>query len=89
MAPYSRHRRLAYILILSTLWVLPRTAYARNEVLGEVQLQGAGKVEKDSGVWVDGQRTNALPERTADVIFRMAQRNGTRSGRNAAHTPTG
>jgi hypothetical protein len=62
MAPYSRQRRLAYILILATIWVLPPTAYARNEVLGEVQLQGAGKVEKDSGVWVDGQYLGYLKE---------------------------
>jgi hypothetical protein len=62
MSPYSRQRRLAYILILSTIWVLPRTAYARNEVLGEVQLQGAGKVERDSGVWVDGQYLGYLKE---------------------------
>jgi hypothetical protein len=53
---------LAYILILSMIWVLPPTAFARNEVLGEVQLQGAGKVEKDSGVWVDGQYLGYLKE---------------------------
>jgi hypothetical protein len=62
MAPYSQQRRLAYILILATIWVLAPTAYARNEVLGEVQLQGAGKVEKDSGVWVDGQYLGYLKE---------------------------
>jgi hypothetical protein len=55
MASYSRQRRWAYILILSTIWVLAPTSYARNEVLGEIQLEGAGKVAKDSGVWVDGQ----------------------------------
>ena len=62
MAPYSRQRRWAYILILSTIWVLVPTSYARNEVLGEIQLQGAGKVAKDSGVWVDGQYLGYLKE---------------------------
>jgi hypothetical protein len=28
---------------------------AENKILGEVELQGASKVEKSSGVWVDGQ----------------------------------
>lgn len=62
MALNSRHRRLAYVLILCTLWVLAPTSYARNEVLGEIQLEGAGKVEKDSGVWVDGQYVGYLKE---------------------------
>jgi len=62
MALYSRQRRLAYILILSTIWVLAPTSYARNEVLGEIQLQGVGKVAKDSGVWVDGQYLGYLKE---------------------------
>jgi hypothetical protein len=62
MALYSRHRRLAYVLLLCTLWVLVPTSYARNEVLGEIHLEGAGKVEKDSGVWVDGQYLGYLKE---------------------------
>ena len=62
MAPYSRQRRLAYILILCTIWVLAPTSFARNEVLGEVHLDGAGKVAKDSGVWVDGQYLGYLKE---------------------------
>jgi PEGA domain len=62
MALYSRHRPLAYVLILCTIWVLAPTSYARNEVLGEIHLEGAGKVEKDSGVWVDGQYLGYLKE---------------------------
>lgn len=34
----------------------------RNEVLGEVELTGATKVEKTSGVWVDGQYLGYLKE---------------------------
>ena len=33
-----------------------------NEVLGEIELVGATKVEKTSGVWVDGQYLGYLKE---------------------------
>jgi PEGA domain len=33
-----------------------------NQVLGEVELAGAGKIEKSSGVWVDGQYVGYLKE---------------------------
>ena len=33
-----------------------------NQVLGEVEFVGAGKVEKTSGVWVDGQYVGYLKE---------------------------
>jgi hypothetical protein len=33
-----------------------------NEVLGEIELVGAGRVEKTSGVWVDGQYLGYLKE---------------------------
>src|SRR5262245_33435388 len=36
--------------------------HADNQVLGEVQLQGASKVEKTSGVWIDGQYVGYLKE---------------------------
>ena len=42
--------------VLCTLVVLAGVSYAgNNEVLGEIHLKGATKVERDSGVWVDGQ----------------------------------
>jgi PEGA domain len=37
-------------------------AYAGNEVLGELQLEGATKVEKTSGVWIDGQYLGYVDE---------------------------
>ena len=37
-----------------------------NKALGEVELQGASKVEKDSGVWVDGQYVGYLKELHGD-----------------------
>src|SRR3989442_1698385 len=33
-----------------------------NEVLGEIELVGATKIEKTSGVWVDGQYLGYLKE---------------------------
>jgi len=38
------------------------TLYAGNDVLGEIELVGATKVEKASGVWVDGQYVGYLKE---------------------------
>lgn len=37
-------------------------AFAGNDVLGELQLEGASKVEKTSGVWIDGQYLGYLDE---------------------------
>ncbi len=38
------------------------SAQEKSEILGEVQFIGAGKVEKTSGVWVDGQYVGYLDE---------------------------
>jgi len=48
---------LVFVLTLPTLLL-----YAGNDVLGEIQLLGATKVEKSSGVWVDGQYLGYLKE---------------------------
>ncbi len=60
------------LIVLFTL-VLSAAAFAqddpdtgKNKVLGEVELQGAGKVEKTSGVWVDGQYLGFLKELKGD-----------------------
>jgi hypothetical protein len=42
--------------------ILIPAARAENKVLGEVELQGASKVENTSGVWVDGQYVGYLNE---------------------------
>jgi hypothetical protein len=36
--------------------------HAQNDVLGEIELDGASKVENTSGVWVDGQYVGYLQE---------------------------
>lgn len=49
-------------LSLFLVFVFSMTALAGNKVLGQLDLQGATKVEKDSGVWVDGQYLGYLKE---------------------------
>src|SRR6202163_4523433 len=36
--------------------------FGQNQVMGEVDFQGATKVEKSSGVWIDGQYLGYLKE---------------------------
>lgn len=49
------------LILLSSLFLVV-TAFAGNDVLGEIDLVGASKVEKTSGVWVDGQYVGYLQE---------------------------
>src|SRR5689334_18871837 len=51
--------------VLLLCMLVPFGAHLRaqsNEVLGEIELVGATKVEKTSGVWVDGQYVGYLKE---------------------------
>jgi hypothetical protein len=57
-----RIQLLRCAVILCSLSIGVVTAYAGNEVLGEVQLEGATKVEKTSGVWIDDQYLGYLKE---------------------------
>ena len=47
-------RNAVFCLALSRL-IVPFTAHAQSQVLGEVKLVGKTKADKTSGVWVDGQ----------------------------------
>ena len=49
------------LVLLSSLTVIPAPR-AQNQVLGEVELVGASKVENTSGVWIDGQYVGYLSE---------------------------
>src|SRR5439155_1296782 len=49
-------------LVLTCLSLFVEASYAGNEVLGELQLEGPSKVEKTSGVWIDGQYLGYLDE---------------------------
>jgi len=53
--------RILYGLAIIGL-VLTSSLYAGNEVMGEIQFEGKSKVEKTSGVWVDGEYVGFLKE---------------------------
>ena len=58
---YRQGALICLLVLLSSVTIIP-TLHAQNKVLGEVELVGASKVEKTSGVWVDGQYVGYLNE---------------------------
>lgn len=53
------------VFTMAALLVCP-AIYASNDVMGELQFEGKSKVEKTSGVWVDGQYIGYLKELKGD-----------------------
>jgi PEGA domain len=53
---------LLWVLLMGSALLAPNSAYAQNEVMGELQFEGKSHVEKTSGVWVDGQYVGYLNE---------------------------
>ena len=51
-----------WILLLASTLLLTPAIYAGNQVMGEIQFEGKSKVEKTSGVWVDGGYVGYLKE---------------------------
>jgi hypothetical protein len=51
---------------LCFLVVVPQGSSQSNKVMGEVRFEGATKVERDSGVWVDGGYVGYLKELKSD-----------------------
>jgi hypothetical protein len=62
MISFSQVRALVCILVLTCTVVFSPTLHAENNVLGRVDLVGATKVERTSGVWIDGQYVGYLQE---------------------------
>lgn len=62
MTHIGKSLTLSSLLLLLICPILIPAARAENKVLGEVELQGASKVENTSGVWVDGQYVGYLNE---------------------------
>lgn len=52
----------AVLSLVFFLLMLPTASYPQNQVLGEVQLVSKTKVEKTSGVWIDGQYVGYVGE---------------------------
>jgi len=59
---FRKIRPLLFPLVLSISPLLIPALHAGNDVLGQVDLVGASKVENTSGVWVDGQYVGYLNE---------------------------
>jgi PEGA domain-containing protein len=53
-------RKCAFILASFSLFAL--AINAQNKVLGELQLEGSSRIEKTSGVWIDGQYLGYVDE---------------------------
>ena len=52
----------AWILMVMAFAMITLSAYGGNQVMGEIEFQGKSKIEKTSGVWVDGQYVGYLKE---------------------------
>lgn len=59
-------RRLVLVVGALILLLSAAPSYADNRVMGEVQFEGATKVDRDSGVWIDGQYVGYLKELKGD-----------------------
>ena len=59
----SRGRTACCIFVLMLLTLgSTKTVTAQNDVMGELQFEGKTKVERDSGVWIDGNYVGYLKE---------------------------
>ena len=59
----SRWRAACSIFVLMLLTLgSTKTVTAQNDVMGELQFEGKTKVERDSGVWIDGNYVGYLKE---------------------------
>jgi uncharacterized membrane protein len=64
----SRRKFLGNTILVVVLFglLLPSVVAAQNQLLGEVSILGKTKVDKTSGVWVDGQYVGYVDELTGD-----------------------
>jgi hypothetical protein len=62
MARSRKTELFACCVLLCGLCMFVTALHAGNDVLGEIQLDGATNVEKTSGVWTDGQYVGYLKE---------------------------
>src|ERR1700733_10332494 len=53
---------LFWILLAGSTLLPTPAVFAGNQVMGEIQFEGKSKVEKTSGVWVDGEYVGYLKE---------------------------
>jgi len=58
----ARHFVLVLVFGFMTIGGPGSVLFAGNDVMGEIQFVGASKIEKTSGVWIDGQYLGFLKE---------------------------
>jgi hypothetical protein len=61
-----RLRRFVPVVAALMLLLPAASSKADNRIMGEVQFEGATRVERDSGVWIDGQYVGYLKELKGD-----------------------
>src|SRR5579864_539005 len=54
--------RWLYAILALSAFLMPTALLAGNQVMGELRLEGKTKVERTSGVWIDGQYVGYLKE---------------------------
>src|ERR1700728_3221724 len=62
----QKHLLIMTLLAIPIAVSLACVVLAQNQLLGEVEILGKTKVEKTSGVWVDGQYLGYVDELTGD-----------------------
>jgi hypothetical protein len=62
MNPIFKLRAALWVVTLFSCLCFVASMHAGNDVLGQVDLVGATKVERTSGVWIDGQYVGYLRE---------------------------
>ena len=64
----TRRRLFGIVTLLAVFLILllPSIVVAQNQLLGEVEIQGKTKIDRTSGVWVDGQYVGFVSELTGD-----------------------
>ena len=58
----SRTLWMLLLLWIVPLLIVPPASFAGNDVMGEIQFEGKTKVERTSGVWIDGGYVGYLKE---------------------------
>ncbi len=66
MSTSPERKMLRYALALFFVLLLASIGYAQNQIEGEIQFVGTTKIEKTSGVWIDGQYVGYLDELKGD-----------------------
>ena len=71
MARPAEYRFLKIMVIVVGLLLCAVGASAQNQVMGKVHFVGASKVEKTSGVWIDGEYVGYLGELKEDNTVQL------------------